>query len=533
MLLLLSIATSQATSVGPAETLSWRLDQLTGLDDPADRFRHARLRQEPRPDPDFATVVAVVDVWARPDDVLEAALALHPGIELEARHGQLLQLRVPVEALVDLSMVGGVARVREPDLPTSKAVVTEGKAEIFVNDWHASGVTGGGVLVGVLDVEFGGYESILGTELPDSVATTPGTLNTSGGTHGTAVAEIVHDIAPDADLHLYQFATEVEFYERCDQIVADGVEVLNASIGFDNVWHADGTSPYTQTVELVVDEGVTWVAASGNEVGRYFIGEVGPADGDGFVTIDGELGVPMNNVMGEVPVSLRWSEAPDAASIDLDLYLYDENLELCGYSEEPQDGDDRPYEYAACDVGGSVIWAYVVVASGNPEGLTAYLYAPYFLADSSWESVASTLTLPADSPSAITVGAYELDTLEVASFSSQGPTDDGRTKPDLVAPSGVSTSTYGGAFDGTSASAPHVAGVAALIRERTYGSPGEIKRVLTNQAEDLGEAGLDNTYGHGAVRTSALPDPWCGCTSATGAGGAWLFALLLAWRRRS
>lgn len=532
VLLLFPLAASLALSAAHADTLSWRLQELTTVQEPADRFRHARLRNEPRPDPDFATVVVEVDVWASPDDVLDAVLVVHPSIELEARSGAYLQLRVPVSALVDVAWVGGVKRVREPDMPTSKEIITEGRDDIFVNDWHSSGVTGEGVLVGVLDVTFGGLENALGSELPAEVGKTPASL---GGinVHGTAVAEIVHDIAPGADLHLYEFATEVEFYERCDQIVADGVDVVNASIGFDNVWHADGTSPYTQTVELVVDAGVTWVAAAGNEVGRYFIGEVGAPDGDGFVTIDGEVAVPIANSATETSVSLRWSEPADAAGIDLDLYLFDENLELCGYSEETQDGDDRPYELAACDTGGSVLYVYVAVASGDPEGLTAYLYAPGFLADASWDSVASTLTLPADAESAITVGAYELDTLEIAGFSSQGPTDDGRIKPDVVAPSGVSTSSMGVVFDGTSAAAPHVAGVAALIEERTYGTPAEIKEVITNQAEDFGEAGVDNTYGHGAVRTRALPEPWCGCSSTLGGGGAWALALLLAWRRRS
>lgn len=523
MLLLLSLA--------HADTLSWRLEQLTRIDDPAERFRHARLRPEPRPDPDFATVVVEVDVWADPRQVAADALALSPDITLEASARDLLQLRVPVDSLQFLAALGGVARVREPDLPSSKAIVTEGKDEIFVNDWHQSGVTGEGVLVGVLDVTFGGLDQVLGSELPDTVGTTPASL---GGvnTHGTAVAEIVHDIAPGADLHLYQFSTEVEFYERCDQMVQDGVEVVNASIGFDNTWHADGTSPYTETVELVVDNGVTWVAAAGNEVGRYFIGPIAE-DSDGWVTIDGELYVPIQNTATETSVSLRWSEPMDAAGVDLDLYLFDEDFEGCSYSAEVQDGDDRPYEWAACDVGGSVLYAAVAVSSGDPTGLTAYLYAPAFLADSSWDVAESTLTLPADAESAITVGAYELDTLEIAGFSSQGPTDDGRMKPDVVAPSGVSTSSMGVVFDGTSAAAPHVAGVAALIRERTYGSPSEIKQVILNQADDFGAEGPDNVYGHGATRTRKLPEPWCGCNSAIGGGGAWLFAMLLAWRRRS
>lgn len=53
---------------------------------------------------------------------------------------------------------------------------------------------------------------------------------------------------------------------------------------------------------------------------------------------------------------------------------------------------------------------------------------------------------------------------------------------------------------GTSIASPHVAGVAALIKELNpdYG-PDEIRQALQETAEDLGDAGWDETYGHGLV----------------------------------
>jgi hypothetical protein len=79
---------------------------------------------------------------------------------------------------------------------------------------------------------------------------------------------------------------------------------------------------------------------------------------------------------------------------------------------------------------------------------------------------ASSILVPGDLEGVVTVGAVSWETPdEIASFSSQGPTVDGRIKPDLVGPSGVSTATFTGddtRFSGTSASAPHVAGIAAL-----------------------------------------------------------------------
>ena len=63
--------------------------------------------------------------------------------------------------------------------------------------------------------------------------------------------------------------------------------------------------------------------------------------------------------------------------------------------------------------------------------------------------------------SVVSVGAVWHATKALESFSSRGPTDDGREKPEICGYDGVSTP--GGTFSGTSASAPHVAGMAALL----------------------------------------------------------------------
>jgi len=91
----------------------------------------------------------------------------------------------------------------------------------------------------------------------------------------------------------------------------------------------------------------------------------------------------------------------------------------------------------------------------------------------------------------------------MTSFSSWGPTDDGRIKPDLMAPGcqttgdfGVTSTTVGGTYEvkcGTSMAAPVVTGVVALMRQR-WGQalpspdllPSTIKGILINTATDLG-----------------------------------------------
>jgi hypothetical protein len=112
-----------------------------------------------------------------------------------------------------------------------------------------------------------------------------------------------------------------------------------------------------------------------------------------------------------------------------------------------------------------------------------------------------TITSPGCSKKGITVGAVD-DNDNVPSWSSRGPTDDGRVKPDLVAPGVGITSTWKDnsfkSLSGTSMSTPHVSGVVALLLETDSSlKPDDVKEALKSTALDLG---LDeNTQGAGRV----------------------------------
>ncbi len=121
------------------------------------------------------------------------------------------------------------------------------------------------------------------------------------------------------------------------------------------------------------------------------------------------------------------------------------------------------------------------------------------------------MSVPAGAKNIITVGASTA-TDGIAGFSSWGPTDDGRVKPEVCARGDNVTSTvpgggYEGGWAGTSMATPAVAGVVALILEKWHtmfpGAPDPlpetVKAILINSTTDIGPAGVDFQTGYGLV----------------------------------
>lgn len=116
----------------------------------------------------------------------------------------------------------------------------------------------------------------------------------------------------------------------------------------------------------------------------------------------------------------------------------------------------------------------------------------------------------------IAVGAINANDDSMTDFSSWGPTDDGRIKPDVVAPGcqtdddlGVTSCQEGSGYTtlcGTSMSVPSVSGLLALMKQswqNKFGGlpllPSTVKGIIINTAVDLGKPGPDYQFGHGKV----------------------------------
>jgi serine protease AprX len=125
------------------------------------------------------------------------------------------------------------------------------------------------------------------------------------------------------------------------------------------------------------------------------------------------------------------------------------------------------------------------------------------------------LVAPADVDAVISVGAVDLSGQKIASFSSTGPTADGRIKPDLVArgefvsvPSVYSGDTIYSYASGTSFSAPTIAGVCALILHSSGYRNSSVRNALLTSCKLLpSQIARDNVYGYG------LPDALYACMS--------------------
>jgi len=135
-------------------------------------------------------------------------------------------------------------------------------------------------------------------------------------------------------------------------------------------------------------------------------------------------------------------------------------------------------------------------------------------------TVGSSIPTPGDARGSFTVGARDWQGDAAADYSSEGPTEDGRLKPDVVAP--ASTAVWPGvAMVGTSASAPHAAGAAALLmqRDRAAGQPSDpdtIARELTASALDIAPPGPDEVTGAGRIRLDLDAPTWVATTPSAG-----------------
>ncbi|MDY6959508.1 MAG: NosD domain-containing protein, partial [Halobacteriota archaeon] len=250
--------------------------------------------------------------------------------------------------------------------------------------------------------------------------------------------------------------------------------------------------------------GILFVNSAGNQARRHYEGTFYDSDTDGLHEFDGSsdelLSLGTISSGYTITLFLSWDDWV-AVDQDYDLYLINSSLGLVSASINSQTGSGGQSPIESISVlAPSTDSYYVVIDNYSSRGDADFELYSFDNNFAEYGVSSSSLLIPADAESVLSVGATYWGDDGLETFSSLGPTNDGRIKPDVCAPDGVTNSFYPSDFYGTSASAPHTAGAAALLLDAEPSlSNTELKYYLESSAEDLDVAGKDNKTGSGRV----------------------------------
>ncbi len=460
-------------------------------------------------------------------------IALHPTRRAVRARLVLLEL----EALAELAEVQSV---RPADRAYTRATnVSAGDVAHRTAQLRAAlGVDGTGITVGVLS---DGVDSLAAVQasgdLPSDVTVLAG--QAGSGTEGTAMLEIVHDLAPGAALMFATaFTSQASFAANILALRTAGADVIVDDVGYfaEAVFQDDDVA---DAVNSVTSDGALYFSSAGNS-GNLNDGTSGVWEGDFNFTGEPLNGAPAhdfgggeiaNTVTEDSPsvFTLQWSDPIGGSANDYDLFLLNKPMTVIfGASTNVQDGNDDPYEAIGSGLSndkgrklvvvrssgadrfvhlnanrGQLAFATAGQTSGHASARRAFAVAAVDVADAgggAFDGSESVQTYSSDGPRRV---FYQADGTPITpgDFSATG--GELRAKPDLTAADCVATASPGfSTFCGTSAAAPHAAAIAALLLELGAGSGltnDEVRDVLTGTALDIEAPGEDRDSGAGIV----------------------------------
>lgn len=470
---------------------------------------------------------------------------------------------LPMDQLETLAAQPDVAFIRRAARPRRSGVCTEGDithgAALSRNGF---GVDGSGIRIGVMSDSVSHLEESQASGELGPVTVLPGQSGTDMSDtvgEGTAMLEIVHDLAPGATLF---FATawkgEASFAENIHALRAAGCDIIVDDINYyDEPVFQDGL--IARAVNEVAADGALYFSSASNDGNKNSrtsgtwegnFADGGAALPSGRYWKGGRLhrfglGPTYNTVLRDGSVDLFWSDPLGQSQNDYDFYVLDRTGSyVVDHGTDDQTGFQDPYEYCEEVYAGERI---VIVQCSGSAARCLHLHTSGGVLSIGTEG--ATKGHPAAS-GALTVAAASVSRAyprlfagglrtRCETYSSDGPRRmffqaDGTPftpgnflapggtlllKPDLTAADAVRTSVPGfNPFAGTSAAAPHAAAIAALLWSfnRAELTAGDVRAVLLGTALDIETSGWDRDSGAGmalappALRAlSAEPAPMC------------------------
>ena len=456
--------------------------------------------------------------------VAERLLAL--GATVETMGKRRIQVTLKKGLLGQVAKWDGVSYISEPIRLSGKSVISQAVSASGADILQESAITGKGVKVGIIDLGFYGYSLLEGSELPEELVTKNFRHDICGFSycpsqaHGTAVAEIIHDMAPDAKLYLVAVSTTEEFLKAVDWLKDIGVDIVSCSLGYWLCGPMDGKGWCSKKAGSMRSAGILPVFAAGNSAKNHWEGENLDEDGDTLVDIPSTTGAVSFSAQtyDQVTVAVNWDDwgdNPEDASPDQDIDLlvlsplpFSDTVEDVASSVNPQTGEtgQMPIESVTFQTEPGRTYYIFLVNDNTNRLVNVHMFVEGSYIDEINPSMPQQSILqPADSPLVMAVGAADLSGHPL-DFSSRGPTWDGRVKPDISGFSGIDTFSEPD-FSGTSAAAPTVAGAAALIKDaKPNWGPDQIQAALELLARDIYTVGQDDVTGCGLLDVSRVAD---------------------------